>query len=48
MVDGNPITKERLLTAGCEVFCYKGDEISIKRGGGLTCLTRPLGRTLQF
>ena len=44
MVDGNPNTKSLLLKAGCEVFTYKGDEISVKGGGGPTCLTRPLLR----
>lgn len=45
MVEGNPITKKRLIEAGCEVFSYNGIEISIKGGGGPTCLTRPLERT---
>lgn len=44
MVDGNPITKSRLEEAGCDVITYKGDEISVKGGGGPTCLTRPLDR----
>ncbi|MCH9660459.1 MAG: hypothetical protein K0U54_06065 [Bacteroidetes bacterium] len=44
MVKGNPITKKRLEAAGCEVFCYEGREISVKGGGGPTCLTRPLER----
>ncbi|MGB4972200.1 MAG: arginine deiminase family protein [Cyclobacteriaceae bacterium] len=44
LVKGNPKTKERLLTAGCEVFEYDGQEISVKGGGGPTCLTRPLLR----
>lgn len=44
MVAGNPITKQRLEAAGCEVFTYKGNEISVKGGGGPTCLTRPLLR----
>jgi len=45
MVEGNPITKQRLLEAGCQVVSYKGDEISVKGGGGPTCLTRPLLRS---
>jgi len=45
MVEGNPITKKCLIEAGCEVFSYNGIEISIKGGGGPTCLTRPLERT---
>jgi N-dimethylarginine dimethylaminohydrolase len=44
MVEGNPKTKKALEAAGCEVFAYKGDEISVKGGGGPTCLTRPLLR----
>jgi len=45
MVYGNPKTQQALLNAGCEVFTYKGDEISVKGGGGPTCLTRPLLRS---
>lgn len=45
MVKGNPITKKRLEDAGCNVKTYKGNEISVKGGGGPTCLTRPLLRT---
>ena len=41
---GNPETRRRLEAAGCEVADYKGSEISIKGGGGPTCLTRPLIR----
>ncbi|MEH6534963.1 MAG: arginine deiminase family protein [Psychroserpens sp.] len=44
MVDGNPQTRKLLEEAGCEVTAYKGDEISVKGGGGPTCLTRPLLR----
>lgn len=44
MVKGNPITKERLLQANCEVIEYAGKEISVKGGGGPTCLTRPISR----
>lgn len=44
MVDGNPITKKRLEEAGCTVTVYKGNEISVKGGGGPTCLTRPMER----
>ena len=46
MVDGNPITKKLLEEAGCHVITYKGGEISIKGGGGPTCLTRPMKRNL--
>jgi N-dimethylarginine dimethylaminohydrolase len=44
MVDGNPKTKKLLETAGCKVTTYSGKEISVKGGGGPTCLTRPLAR----
>ena len=44
MVEGNPKTKTALEKVGCEVFTYKGQEISVKGGGGPTCLTRPLLR----
>lgn len=45
MVDGNPKTKDALIKAGCEVIAYKGTEISVKGGGGPTCLTRPMLRS---
>ncbi len=44
MVYGNPITKAVLEQAGCKVTLYKGAEISVKGGGGPTCLTRPIQR----
>lgn len=44
MVEGNPKTKNSLEKAGCKVTEYKGEEISIKGGGGPTCLTRPIYR----
>jgi len=44
MVKGNPITKSRLEKAGCKVIEYEGSEISVKGGGGPTCLTRPVTR----
>ncbi|HTB26698.1 MAG TPA: arginine deiminase family protein [Puia sp.] len=44
MVDGNPKTKTLLENKGCKVILYKGDEISVKGGGGPTCLTRPIYR----
>ena len=44
MVDGNPVTKAALENAGCTVTVYKGEEISVKGGGGPTCLTRPVYR----
>ncbi len=44
MLEGNPITQGRLEAAGCQVWTYRGDEISLKAEGGATCLTRPLWR----
>jgi N-dimethylarginine dimethylaminohydrolase len=44
MVEGNPVTRRRLEAAGAEVIEYAGREISVKGGGGPTCLTRPLVR----
>jgi len=44
MVKGNPITKSRLEAAGCKVIEYEGADISVKGGGGPTCLTRPITR----
>ncbi|MFT5242120.1 MAG: N-dimethylarginine dimethylaminohydrolase [Glaciecola sp.] len=44
VVDGNPKTFELLKKAGCRVEAYSGKEISVKGGGGPTCLTRPLLR----
>jgi N-dimethylarginine dimethylaminohydrolase len=45
MVNGNPKTVAALIDKGCEVSLYEGNEISIKGGGGPTCLTRPLLRS---
>ena len=44
MVKGNPRTRAALERAGATVHEYDGDEISLKGGGGPTCLTRPLIR----
>jgi len=44
MVDGNPRTRTALESAGCEVTCYDGSEISLKGDGGPTCLTAPIWR----
>jgi N-dimethylarginine dimethylaminohydrolase len=46
LVKGNPITKQRLIDVGCNVHEYEGLEISVKGGGGPTCLTRPLEREM--
>ncbi len=44
MLEGNPLTQQRLAAAGCEVLTYRGHEISLKAEGGATCLTRPILR----
>jgi arginine deiminase len=44
MLDGNPRTRARLEQAGADVHVYRGLEISVKGGGGPTCLTRPVRR----
>jgi N-dimethylarginine dimethylaminohydrolase len=44
MLDGNPRTRAALEKAGAAVHVYEGREISLKGGGGPTCLTRPLVR----
>ncbi len=44
MVWGNPKTKSALQNSGCTVLEYEGAEISVKGGGGPTCLTRPFQR----
>jgi N-dimethylarginine dimethylaminohydrolase len=44
MLSGNPRTRAALERAGADVLEYAGTEISIKGGGGPTCLTRPLAR----
>lgn len=44
MLAGNPQTRKALERAGARVREYAGNEISVKGGGGPTCLTRPLLR----
>ena len=44
MLNGNPKTRAALEKAGAHVRVYDGQEISLKGGGGPTCLTRPLAR----
>ena len=44
MLNGNPKTRAALEKAGAAVHVYDGREISLKGGGGPTCLTRPLVR----
>jgi len=45
MLEGNPVTRDRLEREGCEVLTYRGREISLKAEGGPTCLTRPVWRS---
>ena len=44
MLSGNPKTRAALEKEGAHVRVYDGNEISLKGGGGPTCLTRPLAR----
>jgi N-dimethylarginine dimethylaminohydrolase len=44
VLEGNPQTRMLLEEAGCKVSSYPGTEISMKAGGGPTCLTRPILR----
>ena len=44
MLNGNPKTRAALEHAEAHVRVYDGYEISLKGGGGPTCLTRPLAR----
>jgi N-dimethylarginine dimethylaminohydrolase len=44
MLNGHPKTRAALEKAGAHVHVYDGQEISLKGGGGPTCLTRPLAR----
>lgn len=44
VLKGNPMTKERLMKAGAEVYEYEGNELSFKGTGGPTCLTCPIYR----
>jgi len=44
MVAGNPVTRERLEAAGCDVTEFEGSEICLPGAGGPTCLTRPVHR----
>lgn len=47
MLAGNRRTKRLLETAGANVYEYVGREISLKGGGGPTCLTRPIARRAE-
>lgn len=45
MLAGNPVTQQRLVAAGAEVWTFEGQDLCLKGGGGPTCLTRPVIRT---
>ncbi len=47
MLEGNSVTKQRLEDAGCKVYTYRGNEISLKAEGGPTCLTQPVFRVSE-
>ncbi len=44
LIDGIPKIQRKLEDAGCRVYTYPGEEISIKGTGGATCFTSPLNR----
>ena len=44
MLNGNPVTQQRLEQAGAQVWTFEGKDISMKGTGGPTCLTRPILR----
>lgn len=44
ILKGNPITKEKLIKAGAQVYEYEGHELSFRGTGGPTCLTCPIFR----
>ncbi|HEY2648934.1 MAG TPA: arginine deiminase family protein [Puia sp.] len=48
LMKGNPVIKAVLENAGCLVSVYQGEEISMKGGGGPTCLTRPIYRSVTL
>ncbi|HEY3313770.1 MAG TPA: arginine deiminase family protein [Bacillota bacterium] len=44
IMEGNPKTRRALEAKGAVVFEYPGREVSIKMGGGPTCMTKPILR----
>jgi len=44
VADGNPVTRVRLESAGCEVHVVPLGEVGENGSGGATCLTRPILR----
>lgn len=47
MLNRNPMTQRQLERAGYEVHVIPGDHMSHNRGGGPTCLTKPLLRDIS-
>jgi N-dimethylarginine dimethylaminohydrolase len=45
VADGNPVTRQRLEAAGCEVHAIPLGEVGENGSGGPTCLTRPILRS---
>lgn len=44
LIEGIPKIQKKLEDAGCKVYTYPGEEISIKGTGGATCFTSPIHR----
>ncbi|WP_438463723.1 dimethylarginine dimethylaminohydrolase family protein [Marinomonas sp. PE14-40] len=44
MIDGFPLTKVMMQSAGCKVHVFEGDALCIACEGGPTCLTNPILR----
>ncbi len=44
LIEGIPKIQKKLEDAGCQVYTYPGEEISIKGTGGATCFTCPINR----
>lgn len=44
LIDGIPKIQKKLEDAGCKVYTYPGEEVSIKGTGGVTCFTCPISR----
>ncbi len=47
MLDENPVTRQLLEMADCEVVTFPGAPLSFKAEGGPTCLTRPVWRDAE-
>lgn len=44
LIEGIPKIQKKLEDAGCKVYTYPGEEISMKGTGGATCFTCPITR----